>query len=189
MQNEMNPSESAQITNEFLVGFKRDTEAYWQRVEFNPDIYGFQFQKGTCWNKGLTLDEIKAYENVLGVRFPNDFKHMLGYMNGTDLPTVNIYGSSGEPHRTFVGVYTYPRDLKIVQDLIETAQKDRDEIAEILLDEGFNLEPNAALIPIYAHRYIVCGSDLDSSVVLSIMGIDAIVYGDSLRAYLLSEFF
>lgn len=181
----MNPP----ITDEFLAAFKRDTEAYWQQVEMNPDIYGFQFQKGTRWNKGLRPDEISAYENALGVQFSNDFKRMLGYMNGTDLPTVNIYGSSGEPHRRSVGVYTYPHDLKIVQDLIETVQKDRDGITEILLGAGFSLASNATLIPIYIHRYIVCASDLDSSVVLSIMGIDAIVYGNSLRAYLTSEFF
>jgi hypothetical protein len=184
----MNPPNSTQMTDGFLIAFKRDTEAYWRHIENDPDIYGFQFQKGTRWNKGLTPDEIKAYENALGVHFPNDFKRMLGFMNGTDLPTVNIYGSSGNPHQTSVGVYTYSRDLKIVQDLIERAQKDREEIAEIFVNEGFNLETSAALIPIYAHRYIVCSSDLDSSVVLSIMGTDAIIYGNSLRSYLLSEF-
>jgi hypothetical protein len=186
--NVINPSNSTPVIDEFLIAFKRDTEAVWRHVEIDPNVYGFQFQKGTRWNKGLTTDEINAYENDLGVQFPNDFKRMLGYMNGTDLPTVNIYGSSDKPHRTSVGVYTYPRDLKIVQDLIERAQKDREEIAEIFVDEGFNLETNAALVPIYAHRYIVCSSDLDSSVVLSIMGTDAIIYGNSLRAYLLSEF-
>jgi len=46
------------------------------------------------------------------------------------------------------------------------------------------------LVPIYGHRYIVCTSNLNSSIVLSIVLIDtdAIVYGNSLREYLHKEF-
>jgi hypothetical protein len=176
------------IDDEFLAEFKRQTEAQWQRVNINPGIYGFQFQRGTRWNRGLTITEIEAYQTVLGVQFPYDFKRMLHVMNGTDLPTVNVYDSSGEPQRTFVGVYSYPRDLNIVQEMRQDTDKDRGEIAAVLLDEGFELESTAALVPIFSHRYLVCSSDLDKSPVLSIMGTDAIVYGNSLRIYLQREF-
>jgi len=185
----MNPSSLASsIGDEFLIEFKRQTEAHWQEKGINPAIYGFQFQHGTRWNKGLTANEIASYELALGVKFPRDFKHMLRFMNGTDLPTVNVYGSSGEPQRESVGVYSYPRDLSIVQDKIRETDKDRSEIETVLREQGFNLEPTDSLVPIYAHRYIICGLDIYKSVVLSIMGTDAIIYGDSLRTYLQNEF-
>jgi len=46
------------------------------------------------------------------------------------------------------------------------------------------------LVPVFAHRYVVCSSNLDDSVVLSIVvhDTDAIVYANSLREYLEEEF-
>jgi|GEM_PF-5373704 len=56
-------------------------------------------------------------------------------------------------------------------------------------DQGFSLSADAAFVPILAHRYVVCTSDLDSSGVLSIADAeDAIVYGSSLEEYLVREF-
>ena len=176
------------IDDEFLRKFKRQTEARWDHEGINPGIYGFQFQRGARWNRGLTEADIAMYQADLGVQFSDDFKHMLCLMNGTDLPTINIYGSSGEPQRTSVGVYSYPRDLSIVQELRRETEQGRDEITAELLDQGFELEPNANLVPIFSHRYIVCGADPGKSVVLSIVGTDAIVYGNSLRTYLQAEF-
>jgi len=45
-------------------------------------------------------------------------------------------------------------------------------------------------VPVFAHRYVVCSKNLNSSVVLSIVvhDTDAIVYGSSLREYLEKEF-
>lgn len=176
------------IDDAFLGEFKRRTESRWEHEDINPSIYGFQFQRGTRWNRGLTEGEIETYQAVLGVQFPNDFNHMLRLMNGTDLPTVNIYSSSGKPQRISVGVYSYPRDLSIVQELRRGAEQDRDEIAAELSDQGFELESNANLVPIFSHRYIICGTDPGKSIVLSIVGTDAIVYGNSLRTYLQAEF-
>jgi hypothetical protein len=176
------------IDDEFLLKFKHQTESRWEHEDINPGIYGFQFQRGTRWNRGLTEADIEMYQTDLGVQFPTDFKHMLRLMNGTDLPTVNIYASSGEPQRTSVGVYSYPRDLSIVQELRRGTERDRDEIAAELLDQGFKLESNANLVPIFSHRYIICGTDPGRSIVLSIVGADAILYGDSLRTYLQAEF-
>jgi hypothetical protein len=44
--------------------------------------------------------------------------------------------------------------------------------------------PSPQLIPIFGHRYVVAD---DSQWVLSIVGSDAIVYGEDLRDYLLIE--
>lgn len=46
------------------------------------------------------------------------------------------------------------------------------------------------LVPVFQHRYVVCSSNLDDSVVLSIVvhDTDAIVYAHSLKEYLEKEF-
>jgi hypothetical protein len=182
------PSYKTTINDEFLIDFKHQTETFWQNTVINPAVYGFQFQKGTRWNQGLTINEIVSYELALDTQFPYDYKHMLGFMNGTDLPTLNIYGSNGQPQQEYVGVYSYPRDLPIIQSRIREIDKDRSEIALELQEQGFNLEPTEHLVPIFSHRYIVCGLDLNKSAVISIMGTDVVIYGDSLRAYLQKEF-
>src|SRR5262245_16473756 len=107
------------VDDKFLHEFKGQTEARWQNCQINRGICGFQFQPSTRWNPGLTDQEIENYEKSLGVGFPNDFKRMLRVVNGTDLPTLNVYGMCGEPHTTSVGVYSFPRDLSIVKGLMK----------------------------------------------------------------------
>ena len=172
----------------FLFEFKRVTELRWQNASIDPRIYGFQFQPGTKWNPGLPPEAITGYEDVLQIRFPHDFRLLLAGMNGTDLPTLNVYGSSGEPHSQSTGVYSYPRDLEIVKQMIDIVVQDRDQIIVALAEQGFDLPSEARLAPFFAHRFVVCGPDLNRSVVLSIWGTDAIVYGNTLQEYLEHEF-
>jgi hypothetical protein len=178
------------LNRDFLLEFKKTTELNWSQQSINPAGYGFQFQRGTRWNLGLSNAEIAGYENVLGVQFPLDFRAFLQVMNGTDIPTLNVYGYCGEPHRTSVGVYSYPRDLKTVEQRIEDVRESRNEIAADLREQGFDLSAQAGLVPIIGHRYVVCTSNLNCSVVLSIVvhDVDAIVYGNSLQEYLEREF-
>jgi hypothetical protein len=49
------------------------------------------------------------------------------------------------------------------------------------------------MVPIFSHRFVVCGPNPESSVVLSIVtditdDVDAIVYAGSLEEYLVREF-
>lgn len=156
------------LSRDFLAEFKRATEHKWSQRSINPAVFGFQFQRGTLWNPGLSDDEITEYENVLGVRFPSDFRAFLRVMNGT----------------------AYPRDLVIVKQRIQDLRDSRDEITSDLGRQGFDLPSEAALVPIYGHRYVVCTSNPDQSVVLSVVvhDTDAIVYGASLQEYLKREF-
>jgi hypothetical protein len=177
------------LDGDFLAAFKRATEARWLEAAIDPTQYGFQFQRDTRWNEGLSDEQIAEYEAALSARFPCDFRAFLGEMNGTDLATLNIYGSCGEPHRQSVGVYAYPRDVEIVKERIEDVRLNRNEIAFDLAGQGFELSAEASLVPIYDHRYLVCTPNLNSSVVLSVVkDVDAIVYADSLREYLEREF-
>jgi SMI1/KNR4 family protein SUKH-1 len=177
------------LMSDFWDEFKRVTETKWRERPINPNISGFQFQAGTRWNVGLSDDKIEEFKGLLGIHFPHDYRAFLRAMNGTDLPTLNVYAYCGEPPRQSVGVYSYPRDLELVRRLIEDVSKDRAELANTMAEEGFDLQPGAALVPVYGHRYLVCTPSLDSSVVLSIHGTDdAIVYGSSLKEYLEREF-
>jgi len=177
------------LTHDFLQELKRTTEARWSSQSIDPELYGFQFQQGTRWNAGLTDQKIEEYENSLRHRFPRDFKVFLGAMNGTDLPTLNVYGDSGFPAQQSIGVYSYPRDIDVIRQRIAEVGENRDELSTTLAEQGFNLPGDAGLVPIYGHRYVMCSSDPDSSVVLSIADpTDAVVYGSSLREYLENEF-
>lgn len=178
------------ISADFLTEFRRATEAKWREKSIDPTIYGFQFQRGTRWNEGLSDEMVREYEMVLRVRFPHDFKAFLREINGTDLPTLNVYGSCGEPPRESLGIYSYPRDIETVKARIDDIHPSRAEIAADLAAQGFDLPSEASLVPIFGHRYVVCTGDLNSSVVLSIVvnEVDAIVYGSSLQEYLEKEF-
>ncbi len=178
------------INADFLKTFRRATEELWRRTPINPDIYGFQFPPGTRWNRGLSAETILEYENALGVQFPHDFKLFLGEMNGTDLATLNISGSSGLPQRESVGVYSYARNIEIVKARIDHLRPSRAEITRDFAGQGFDLSQEVNLVPISSHRCLACTSDLNSSVVLSIVveDTDAIVYGNSLKEHLEREF-
>ena len=76
------------ISLDFLSELKRATEQKWSQESLDPTVSGFQFQRGTRWNAGLSNHEILEYENALGMQFPRDFRLFLTEMNGTDLPTL-----------------------------------------------------------------------------------------------------
>jgi hypothetical protein len=177
------------LNGEFLREFKRETELRWQMKSLDSRVYGFQFQAGTRWCPGLSHEQILAYENDVSIRFAAAFKMLLSLMNGTDLPTLNVHGSSGEPTRHWVGVYSYPRDLALVRQCISEVDQNRDALGATLAQEGFVLSATAKLMPIYAHRFVVCDEVEENCPVLSIWDSeDAIVYGNTLREYLEKEF-
>jgi hypothetical protein len=150
------------ISADFFTRFKQVTEERWSKCSINPSLYGFQFQRGTRWNPGLSDKKIVEYEDIFKIRFPNDLKAFLRHVNGTDLPTLNVYGQCGEPYRQSVGVYSYPRDIEIVRQRIECLRDWRTELVETLAEQGFALGDGTDLVPIYGHRYVVCTSNLDS---------------------------
>jgi len=176
------------MNGEFLQEFKRKTEEHWRLNSINPSVYGFQFQTGTCWNAGLSDELILAYENEVSIRFPWGFKAFLRVMNGTNLPALNVFGNSGQPPREWIGVYNHPRDIELVRRLISEVNENRDKLKSTLAEEGFSLSATAKLMPIFAHRFVVCDEDIESCVVLSVWDSeDAIVYGNSMQEYLERE--
>ena len=174
------------IDDVFLDEFKQTTEILWRYMP----ISGFSSWRGAQWLPGLDPSQIAQYESELGARFPDDFRRMLGRLNGTAYPPQNF-------HKEFVGVdrpprnvYSYPRDMARVREAIGWLDWDnsRTEVQLVLEEDGYRLEDQAVLVPVNGHRYIVCGMDPATSTVLSIMGTDAIVFAENLREYLEREF-
>jgi hypothetical protein len=168
----------------FLECLKTTTERRWKDATIDRHVYGFQLTVGTRWLPGLEKREIDAYEDALGVRFPNALRTFLAHMNGTDLPTINVYGSSGEPHRAGVGFYSFPRDVDHVKERMARWRAEWLEIRDVLAEQGTVIGETDVCVPIYGHRGVLCTSDPESDVVLSIMETDAIVYGPTLHDYL-----
>jgi hypothetical protein len=65
------------LTGDFLAEFKRATETRWSEQPIDPTLYGFQFQRGTRWNPGLSDKEIAEAEDALVLVFPQDFRTFL----------------------------------------------------------------------------------------------------------------
>lgn len=171
------------LSSEFLIDFKKKTEAAWAAKRLNPSLYGFQIVPGTRWLPGLSDIEIQAYQKDIGLTFPPDFSLFLRHMNGTDRGTLNIYGSCGEKHRSDVGVYSYPRDLNRIRSLMDEWSLDWPEISSV-----YQLGPKDRCVPIYGHRGILCRMGMEVCHVFSIMGDDAVLYDDDLGSYLKREF-
>jgi hypothetical protein len=174
---------ASMLTSDFLVDFKMKTEAKWAAKQLDRSLYGFQIVRGTRWLPGLSDAQILDYERDLKVTFPPDYRLLLRHLNGTDRETVNIYGDCGEPHRTDIGVYSYPRDLSRVRGLLEEWSQDWPEISAV-----YGLSDQDRCVPIYAHRGILCRSAGGDAPVFSIMGDDAVLYESDLRSYLIREF-
>lgn len=166
------------LTAEFLAGFKRDTEAHWNVPLRDPRVWGFQFVPGTRWLPGLSDDQIRAYERDLGVAFPADFRLFLRHLNGTD-PRLK-HSQTGQ---SSVGVYSYPRDLKLVRQYMEEWSHDWPGVCET-----YQLDPDDRCVPIFAHRGVLCRKEGGTSPVFSLWGDDVILYEEDLRSYLVKEF-
>ncbi|MBC8038154.1 MAG: SMI1/KNR4 family protein [Rhizobiales bacterium] len=179
---------NTQITPDFMKAFLFETETKWASGKINNGVYGFQFQPGMKWNPGLSQEEINSYQSVLGIPFPKDLVTFLQYANGTDQKTVNVYDDDGNPHAYASGVYRYPHDIEAIKQRIEWLAEDWEAALESLKLEADVLGKNPKFAPIYSHRYVLCNGNPDSSIVCSIQGSDAIVYGSSLKEYLQNEF-
>lgn len=82
------------------------------------NIYGWQHQKGTTWNEGLTEDQLDDFQDKVGFRFPHVLRQFYKNMNGTDRPGVTIYGQSGLEYTYRPIYFTYPDHLEQIQRLI-----------------------------------------------------------------------
>ncbi|WP_075591554.1 SMI1/KNR4 family protein [Labilibacter marinus] len=108
---------------EFMIWFKEESEKHFCELELDKDVYGLQFQKGTKWNEGLLDEEIEKYQKELGFEFPEELKWFFKTMNGTNLPGINVFGSSGLEYDYEPIYHTFPDHLTQMKDLIDEVLK------------------------------------------------------------------
>lgn len=168
--------------NVFFSWLKKMSEEFWAKGTIRRGIFGFQTQKETKWLEGLTEEEIREFEFELGFDFPEIYKFYLRNMNGTDKPSINIYGNE-ETVSYAPNFYSFPRDLNIIKDRINWIYE------EFLVDEeDVRREKIPHIIPIVGHRFLIADNCAENPV-LSMYGRDTIVYAPNLQSFLVADIF
>lgn len=149
--------------------------------------WGFQIQKDTKWNDGLSINDIEELENHFGVKFPNDYVEMLKAFNGFETSQISIDPDEKNPDEFDRKCYQYPSDWEKTKCLISEVNENIKYARECLSESGFDSSPIEGFVPLYGHRVLVVLKDKTKSPVLSIWGSDIIVYGKSLIEYWCNE--
>lgn len=163
----------------FFQALKTATEAHWQSVEPDGEIYGFQTQTGTRWRPGLSAQELQAFEKEMGFTFPVGLRNYYSVMNGVDRPAINLYGGSGSTAYADQ-FYSYPENLENIRDRIRWILEANRLSPEDLREQGIS-----RIFPVYAHRFVLV--DHPAEPVLSMYGDDIIFYADNLSQLLARE--
>ncbi len=159
------------------------------KTETIQECWGFQIQKNTKWNEGLTVSDIEELENHFGFKFPNDYFEMLKSINGFETLQISIDPDGNIPDEFERRCYQYPIDLKNIKWLMEEIDDYKEVIKECLSQSYFNSTEIEGFIPLYGHRVLVVLKDKTKSPVLSIWGSDIIIYGKSLIEYWCNELY
>ncbi|MCV6636204.1 hypothetical protein [Candidatus Albibeggiatoa sp. nov. NOAA] len=167
---------------------KTVTEKHWSNINlYKKGVYGFQIQQGTRWNKGLSIQEIADLEVLFNIALPLDCKRMLQVMNGFDQDHVDFCG--GEDEKRYArSCYKYPDDWSTVQTFIAELYDNIKYIKIALEESGLAKQDIQGFIPLYGHRALVVFEDLRLSPVISAVGDDVIIYGNTLFEYWINEF-
>ncbi|BDD03735.1 hypothetical protein [Aureibacter tunicatorum] len=188
---------------DFLYWFKEKTEKYWNELDYEDENYNES--ENQQWI-GLKEEEIFEIEDKYKISFSYEHREFLKVLH--DFDTVEGYENVNHndiekedwPHfmnwkcDAQVKYYlNWPYKL-----ILEDVKKHRYWLkswgkrpeSEIEIENFFNNKYSQApkLLPIYSHRFVVNVPDQIESPVLSIMGIDTVHYGWSMKDYLLKEF-
>lgn len=181
---------------EFLAWLRETTEAAWQHVEEptlddyrKAGVIGANWRRGTRWTGPLDDETIALVERRFEVHFPADYRLFLQTLHSTTPWMRGADYSTGDLARYEApGFYDWLREGEQIRARMQAVVDTSEFAGEIDLQHGGRRwregGPSPQLLPIFGHRYVV---DDDSECVLSIVGGDAIVYGENLRDYLLTE--
>ena len=168
------------------IEFKNISEEKF-KTQTLEECWGFQIQKNTKWNSGLTISEIENLQTQFGFVFPNDYFQMLKVLNGFDTLQISIDPNRLEPDEFDRQCYQYPIDLEKTKWLIADVNIHIESVKECLEQSRLDSSEIEGFVPLYAHRALVVLKDKTKSPVLSIWGNDIIVYGKSLIEYWCNE--
>jgi len=147
------------------------------------ECYGFQIQKDTKWNDGLSISQIEKLEYQFGFKLPYDYFELLKVCNGFKTLQISVDPDGHFPNQFARRCYQYPVDLENTKPLIEEVNNNI-KYAKICLDlSGFNSSEVEGFVPLFGHRVLAVLKDKTKTPVLSIWGDDIILYGNSLMEY------
>lgn len=192
---------------EFLYLFKRETENFWENMSKSKiDNYeNTDWIIGAKWI-GLEDSDIEEIESKYNISFTIEHKEFLKILHTIDKKRpVEYYDDNGQ---IFVKEKSYFYNWLLDDDEIDyrftwpykqiltdvkkgfwlKSWGKRPELVfevEKIFSDWYNKAPK--LIPIHSHRFIVNLLKEERSPVLSVWGSDTIVYGWSIKHYLLNE--
>ena len=173
----MTKSEYERLENsiESFEFIKQKSEDYWRKSSLQELCWGLQIQKNSTWKKGLTENELKDFQNTLGIEFPQSLKNFYLTMNGLENPGIDIHGGEEKPSfgSTF---YSYPDDIKIIQEKLKMAFSNDIEV----------LGNSTKLFPYFGHRFLDFTGE---EKVLSIYYDDIITWSDNLAKGIAKDIF
>ena len=179
----MNICDHQLTLTEFFPWLKGTSEEFWETIEIDKSIFGFQVQKGTKWLPGLSNEDIVDYESEMGFCFPHNYKIYLRHMNGTDASRINVYGDCGGPYRYSPGFYSYPRDIEAVRNKIRWIHEEFGVTPEFVEEQQI-----PRIMPIVSHKFLVVDRCSENPI-LSMYGRDCIFFASSLESFLVNEIF
>ncbi|MCO5238380.1 MAG: SMI1/KNR4 family protein [Chitinophagaceae bacterium] len=169
-------------TVSFFETVKKESEIFWADTSPNKGIYGFQIQQDSKWRQGLNDTELQEFENSIGFSFPTPLRNFYKTMNGLTKQGINLYGNNGTQPAFRSVFYSYPDDLKLIQEQIEWIYEATSVKKEDL--ESLNV---SRIFPVYGHRFMLV--DIPGNPILSMYGDDIIFYAENLSKLLANEIF
>lgn len=157
------------MTEKDWITFKTITEEKF-KTAILEECWGFQIQKDTKWNSGLSKHQIEKLEQHFGFKFPLDYIEMLKAFNGFETLQISI-DPDREQEDTFERRgYKYPDDLEPTEWLIHEVNQYIKCANEVLEEAGFDSTQIEGFVPLYGHRVLVVLKDKTKSPVLSVWG-------------------
>lgn len=172
-----------------ITEIKYKAEKQFKKIQLYNNIYGFQIQPNTKFLKGISTKEIDELELIFGFDFPWEYREMLLAFSNLDMPMISINPEneldikySKEPF-----LYNYPEDYDRSRWLTNEIEEYKIEAESVLTEAGFDVSQIVGYIPMHSHRALVVFKDKYLSPVISVCGVDIIVFGNNLKEYLKNE--
>ncbi|CAM1364755.1 hypothetical protein [Tenacibaculum xiamenense] len=194
--------------SEFLFWVKERTESFWtgNQKDEASHIVCDDWLKGAKW-VGMTDEEIERTEETYNIRFTDSHKLFLKILHTIDKKQiVSEYDSKGNEKQIEKSLFfnwntdqekiekylKWPSNILLKGVLNDTIWLDSwgekpisDTEKEVAFFKWFEELPK--LVPLNSHRFAISQPISSENPILSIQGLNTIVYGRNMRHYLLSE--